>query len=109
MPYKGKAHYTKCLCCDTPKTFTVSEQDYNMQSKHSFNVVNESGKYTTRYTSQEVYKIVVNYPHTHRTLEFVGMDRGSCIMQAEVAKQPGDDLMLMQSEETITVLNKEKI
>jgi len=63
----------------------------------------------TRYTPKELYKIVVDYPKTNRQLEFIGMDRGSCIMQAEVAKQEGDDLMLMQSEETITVLNKEKI
>ncbi|MDB4541775.1 hypothetical protein N9245_00405 [bacterium] len=63
----------------------------------------------TQYTARELYKIVVDYPKTNRQLEFIGMDRGSCIMQAEVAKQEGDDLMLMQSEETITVLNKEKI
>ena len=63
----------------------------------------------TQYTARELYKIVVDYPKTNRQLEFIGMDRGSCIMQAEVAKQEHDDLMLMQSEETITVLNKEKI
>ena len=37
------------------------------------------------------------------------MDRGSCIMQAEVAKQEGDELMLMQTEEKITEYNKEKV
>ena len=63
----------------------------------------------TQYTPKEVYKIVVDYPHTQRTLEFIGMDRGSCILQAEVAKEEGDDLMLMQSEEAITLYNKEKI
>jgi len=63
----------------------------------------------TRYTPKELYKIVVDYPKTNRQLEFIGMDRGSCIMQAEVAKEEGDDLMLMQSEEKITVYNKEKV
>ena len=63
----------------------------------------------TQYTPKEVYKIVVDYPHTNRTLEFIGMDRGSCIMQAEVAKEEGDELMLMQSEEAVTLYKKEKI
>ncbi len=63
----------------------------------------------TRYTSQEVYKITVNYPHTHRTLEFIGMDRGSCIMQAEVAKEEADTVMLMITEDTVKVLQKEKM
>ena len=63
----------------------------------------------TEYTARELYKIVVQYPNTNRELEFIGMDRGSCIMQAEVAKQEGDELMLMQSEETIKVLEKEKV
>jgi uncharacterized protein (UPF0128 family) len=63
----------------------------------------------TQYTPRELYKIVVDYPHTNRLLEFIGMDRGSCLLQAEVAKEEGDTLMLMQSEETITVLQKEKV
>ena len=63
----------------------------------------------TQYNTRELYKIVVQYPNTNRELEFIGMDRGSCIMQAEVAKEEGDDLMLMQSEETLTLYNKEKI
>jgi len=62
----------------------------------------------TQYTARELYKIVVQYPNTNRELEFIGMDRGSCIMQAEVAREEGDELMLMQSEETIRVLEKEK-
>tara|TARA_R100001460_G_C3518730_1_gene172344 strand:+ start:699 stop:929 length:231 start_codon:yes stop_codon:yes gene_type:complete len=62
----------------------------------------------TEYTNRELYKIVVEYPNTNRTLEFIGMDRGSCIMQAEVAKQEGDELMLMRGEGTIKVLEKEK-
>ena len=61
----------------------------------------------TEYTPYDVYKIVVDYPHTARQLEFIGMDRGSCILQAEVAKQEGDELMLMQSEESITLYKKE--
>jgi uncharacterized protein (UPF0128 family) len=63
----------------------------------------------TQYTPRELYKIVVDYPHTNRLLEFIGMDRGSCLLQAEVAKEEGDTLMLMQNEETITVLQKEKV
>lgn len=62
----------------------------------------------TEYTPYDCYKITVNYPGTNRTLEFLGMDRGSCIMQAEVAKEEGDNVMLMESEETVTLLKKEK-
>jgi hypothetical protein len=61
----------------------------------------------TRYAPYDVYKIVVRYPGTDRTLEFIGMDRGSCILQAEVAKEDGDELMLMQSEESVTLYKKE--
>ena len=77
--------------------------------KHSFKVWDEQGKFMTKYTTEEVYKIVVNYPNTNRTLEFIGMDRGSCIMQAEVAKEELDTVMLMESEGTETLLKKEKI
>lgn len=77
--------------------------------KQKYKVWDSQTKTMTEYTPKELYKIVVDYPHTNRILEFIGMDRGSCIMQAEVAKEEGDTLMLMQSEETITVLNKEKI
>ena len=62
----------------------------------------------TEYTPYDCYKITVNYPGTNRTLEFLGMDRGSCKMQAEVAKEEGDNVMLMESEETVTLLKKEK-
>tara|TARA_R100000664_G_scaffold33462_1_gene50642 strand:- start:155 stop:400 length:246 start_codon:yes stop_codon:yes gene_type:complete len=78
-------------------------------NKHTFNVWDKQGQYMTKYTTQEVYKITVNYPKTHRTLEFLGMDRGSCIMQAEVAKQPGDNIMLMLTEDTVKMLQKEKM
>tara|TARA_R110000764_G_scaffold166867_1_gene253783 strand:+ start:667 stop:906 length:240 start_codon:yes stop_codon:yes gene_type:complete len=61
----------------------------------------------TKYAPYDVYKIVVRYPGTDRQLEFIGMDRGSCILQAEVAKQEGDELMLMQSEESVTLYKKE--
>lgn len=61
----------------------------------------------TRYAPYDVYKIVVRYPGTDRTLEFIGMDRGSCILQAEVAKEETDELMLMQSEESVTLYKKE--
>jgi len=56
------------------------------------------------------YKITVNYPNSNRQLDFIGMDRGSCIMLAEVAKLEGDDLMLMQTEaeETLWKITKEK-
>jgi len=60
----------------------------------------------TEYTPYEVYKITVNYPGTHRQMEFIGMDRGSCIMQAEVNKQDSDTVMLMESEESITLYRK---
>ena len=63
----------------------------------------------TEYKPKEVYKLVVNYPGTNRQLEFIGMDRGSCILQAEVAKEEGDTVMLTVSEEQVTLLHKEKI
>lgn len=74
-----------------------------------FKVWDSQQQSMTRYTPKKLYKIVVDYPHTNRELEFIGMDRGSCIMQAEVAREEGDELILMQSEETITVLQKEKL
>ena len=63
----------------------------------------------TEYKPKEVYKLVVDYPGTNRQLEFIGMDRGSCILQAEVAKEEGDTVMLTVSEEQVTLLQKEKI
>ena len=63
----------------------------------------------TQYTPKQVYKLVVDYPGTNRQLEFIGMDRGSCIMQAEVAKEDADTVMLTVSEEQITLYNKEEI
>lgn len=60
----------------------------------------------TEYTPYDCYKITVNYPGTNRQMEFLGMDRGSCIMQAEVNKQEGDTVMLMESEESITLYRK---
>jgi len=73
-----------------------------------YKVWDSQRKDMTAYTPKQLYKIVVEYPVTNRELEFIGMDRGSCIMQAEVAKEQ-DDIMLMRSEEAITVLQKEKI
>jgi len=72
----------------------------------NFKVWDSQHSYMTGYSQRELYKIIVEYPHTNRTLEFIGMDRGSCIMQAEVAKEEGDTLMLMQSEEAVTLLRK---
>lgn len=63
----------------------------------------------TEYTPTEVYKMIVDYPGSGRQLEFIGMDRGSCILQAEVAKTETDTVMLTVSEELITVYQKEKI
>ena len=71
--------------------------------------VYDNQKGMTHYQPYDCYKITVNYPGTGRTLEFLGMDRGSCIMQAEVAKEEGDTVMLMESEEQVTLLKKEKI
>ena len=74
-----------------------------------FKAWDSQSKSMTRYTPKQLYKIVVDYPKTNRTLEFIGMDRGSCILQAEVAREEGDTLMLMQSEQEVTLLDKEKI
>ena len=77
--------------------------------KQSYKVWDSQRKDMTQYTPKQLYKIVVDYPKTNRTLEFIGMDRGSCILQAEVAREEGDTLMLMQSEQEVTLLDKEKI
>ena len=74
-----------------------------------FKVWDSQHKRMTKYTPKVLYKIVVSYPCSNRELEFVGMDRGSCILQAEVQKTEEDNVMLMLSEENITVLNKERI
>jgi uncharacterized protein (UPF0128 family) len=63
----------------------------------------------TQYKPREVYKMVVDYPGTNRQLEFIGMDRGSCIMQAEVMREDSDTVILTASEELITVYQKEKL
>lgn len=63
----------------------------------------------TRYIPHQLYKITVRFPGTGRTKEFVGMDRGSAIMQAEVAREEGDSVLLVESEQAITLYQMEKI
>ena len=77
--------------------------------KQPYKVWDRQSQSMTRYTPTEVYKMVVDYPGTNRQLEFIGMDRGSCILQAEVAKEETDTVILTASEELITVYQKEKI
>jgi len=60
----------------------------------------------TTHEPYDVYKITVNYPDTCRTIDFIGMDRGSCIMQAEVGKLPEDSLTLVTHEESVTLWRK---
>ena len=74
--------------------------------KQPYKVWDKQTASMTEYTPKEVYKLVVDYPGTGRQLEFIGMDRGSCIMQAEVNKQESDTVMLMESEEAITLYRK---
>jgi hypothetical protein len=71
--------------------------------------VYDNQKGITHYTPYECYKMVVDYPGTGRQLEFIGMDRGSCIMQAEVMREESDTVILTASEELITLYQKEKI
>ena len=77
--------------------------------KQPYKVWDRQSQSMTQYTPTEVYKMVVDYPGTNRQLEFIGMDRGSCILQAEVAKEETDTVILTASEELITVYQKEKI
>ena len=77
--------------------------------KQPYKVWDRQHQRMTQYTPKEVYKLVVDYPGTNRQLEFLGMDRGSCIMQAEVAKEEGDTVMLTVSEEQVTLYNKQEI
>jgi len=82
-------------------TKTIPPQPYKVWDRQTASM--------TEYTPKEVYKLVVDYPGTNRQLEFIGMDRGSCILQAEVAKEESDTVMLTVSEESVTLYNKEKI
>jgi len=77
--------------------------------KQPYKVWDRQSQSMTQYTPTEVYKMVIDYPGTNRQLEFIGMDRGSCILQAEVAKEESDTVMLTVSEESVTLYNKEKI
>ena len=74
-----------------------------------YKVWDKQSQSMTEYTPKEVYKMVVDYPGTNRQLEFLGMDRGSCIMQAEVMKEESDTVMLTVSEELVTLYNKQEI
>lgn len=71
-----------------------------------YKVWDSQTKTMTRYTPYQCYKITVNYPGTNRQMEFLGMDRGSCILQAEVNKLESDTVMLMESEESVTLYRK---
>ena len=75
----------------------------------NFKVWDRQSQSMTRYTPKEVYKMVVDYPGTNRQIEFLGMDRGSCIMQAEVMREESDTVMLTVSEELVTLYNKQEI
>ena len=77
--------------------------------KQPYKVWDRQTQSMTQYKPTEVYKMVIDYPGSGRQLEFIGMDRGSCILQAEVAKEESDTIMLTVSEEQITLLQKEKI
>jgi len=77
--------------------------------KQKYKVWDRQSQSMTQYTPTEVYKMVIDYPGTNRQLEFLGMDRGSCIMQAEVMREESDTVILTVSEELITLYNKEKI
>lgn len=77
--------------------------------KQPYKVWDRQTQSMTQYKPREVYKMVVDYPGTNRQLEFIGMDRGSCIMQAEVMREESDTVILTASEELITVYQKEKL
>ena len=77
--------------------------------KQPYKVWDRQNQSMTQYTPTEVYKMVIDYPGTNRQLEFLGMDRGSCIMQAEVMREESDTVILTVSEESVTLYNKEKI
>ena len=74
-----------------------------------FKVWDKQSQSMKEYTPKQVYRMVVDYPGTNRQLEFLGMDRGSCIMQAEVMREESDTVMLTVSEELVTLYNKQEI
>ncbi len=41
--------------------------------------------------------------------DFVGMDRGSCVMQAEVAVEHDDEIMMIESESEERLYKREQL
>ena len=63
----------------------------------------------TRYTPYTVYKISVRYMKQNTIKDFVGMDRGSCLMQAEVAIELDDEIMMIESESEERLYKREQL
>lgn len=63
----------------------------------------------TRYTPYTVYKISVRYMKQNTIKYFVGMDRGSCLMQAEVAIELDDEIMMIESESEERLYKREQL
>lgn len=63
----------------------------------------------TRYTPYTVYKISVRYMKQNTVKDFVGMDRGSCLMQAEVAIELDDEIMMIESESEERLYKREQL
>lgn len=63
----------------------------------------------TRYTPYTVYKISVRYMKQNTVKDFIGMDRGSCLMQAEVAVELDDEIMMIESESEERLYKREQL
>ena len=63
----------------------------------------------TRYTPYTVYKISVRYMKQNTVKDFIGMDRGSCLMQAEVAIELDDEIMMIESESEERLYKREQL
>ena len=75
--------------------------------KLGYKVWDSQTKSMSRYDPVTMYKVTVKY-NTNRRQEFLGMDRGSCMLMAEVNKQEQENTLEVISEGAITMYKKEK-
>jgi hypothetical protein len=75
--------------------------------KLGYKVWDNQTKSMTRYKPVTMYTVKIKY-NTNRQQEFLGMDRGSCMLMAEVSKQEKENTLEVISEGAITMYKKEK-
>jgi len=84
------------------------QQGY-MMNEQPWKVWNSETCHMTQYTPYTVYKISVRYMKQNTVKDFIGMDRGSCLMQAEVAVELDDEIMMIESESEERLYKREQL